>query len=186
MGLAARAVATGLMPNRRIDTCRVPPLLTAGPLAALTALMLWSGAPRSAALDLSGAAPYDREAASFARCGMGSRAACVIDGDTFWYRGEKIRVADINTPEASEPRCAAEAALAEHATARLMALLNAGAFSLEAADRSHDRYGRRLAVVTRGGESLGDALIAEGLAEQWRGHRREWCRAPGSHEGDTS
>lgn len=118
----------------------------------------------------------DREAARFAACGSGSRENCVVDGDTFWYRGEKIRIADINAPEVSEPQCPAEAALGARATRRLGELLNAGPFTL-AADptRTHDKYGRALFTVTRGGASLGDTLVAEGLAEEWRGWRRGWC-----------
>jgi len=118
----------------------------------------------------------DTERASFGSCGAGaSRQACVVDGDTFWYRGEKIRVADINTPETSRPKCAAEAALGARATARFAELMNAGAFTLEPVDRSHDKYGRALFVVMRGGESVGGVLVAEGLAEEWQGYRREWC-----------
>lgn len=118
----------------------------------------------------------DREQASFAKCGaFTSREACVVDGDTFWYRGAKIRVADINTPETSDPECAAEAELGARATARFTQLLNAGAFSLEPVDRAGDNYGRALFVVTRGGESVGAALVREGLAENWQGYRREWC-----------
>ena len=29
----------------------------------------------------------------------------MIDGDTIWLNGDKIRIADINTPETSEPAC---------------------------------------------------------------------------------
>ena len=118
----------------------------------------------------------DRERASFAKCGpFASRQACVIDGDTFWYRGTKIRVADINTPETSDPKCAAEAELGARATRRFAELMSAGAFTLDPIDRSHDKYGRALFVVTRGGESVGGVLVAEGLAEEWQGYRREWC-----------
>jgi endonuclease YncB( thermonuclease family) len=99
----------------------------------------------------------------------------VVDGDTIWYRGAKIRLADINTPETGEPGCAREADLGAAAAARLTELLNVGPFSLEPADRDHDRYGRALRVISRGGESLGDRLTAEGLAEPWRGYRGDWC-----------
>jgi endonuclease YncB( thermonuclease family) len=34
----------------------------------------------------------------FAVCGL-IRHTCVIDGDTIWLEGVKIRVADIDTPE---------------------------------------------------------------------------------------
>ncbi|WP_305097881.1 thermonuclease family protein [Croceibacterium aestuarii] len=123
----------------------------------------------------------DRERARFGLCNGRGRAGgnCVIDGDTFWYAGEKIRVADINAPEVGSPGCPREAALGAQATTRFLALLNAGPFTLAAnADgtgRERDKYGRALRIVTRGGRSLGGTLVAEGLAEEWRGYRRDWC-----------
>jgi micrococcal nuclease len=120
------------------------------------------------------AAP-DSESARFDACGRAERINCVVDGDTFWYAGEKIRIADINTPEVSEPRCAREAQLGAAAAARLQALLNAGAFTLESVDRDRDAYGRLLRTVTRQGESVGAVLVREGLAEEWRGRRSGWC-----------
>ena len=118
-------------------------------------------------------------AARFALCGTGPRIDCVVDGDTFWLAGEKIRIADINAPETHGPACAYEAALGAAATARLIALLNAGSFALapnkEGSGRDRDRYGRLLRVVERGGASVGAALVREGLAERWTGRRRTWC-----------
>lgn len=154
------------------------PILWALPLAvgAGVFLALPGAGDRSASAAIPLQSGSDTERASFAKCGpFAGRQACVIDGDTFWYRGEKIRIADINTPETSDPQCPAEAELGARATARLTQLLNAGAFSLEPADRTHDQYGRTLFVVTRGGASVGDTLVREGLAEEWRGWRREWC-----------
>ena len=119
----------------------------------------------------------DRESASFARCRGPVRITCVVDGDTFWYRGEKIRIADINTPEVSEPGCAAEARLGEQATLRLVELLNDGPFALDSIDRNRDRYGRLLRTVSRKGGSLGEVLVREGLAERWQGRRGDWCPA---------
>jgi endonuclease YncB( thermonuclease family) len=129
---------------------------------------------------IAGPAPAaDREAAHFGRCAGAHRVTCVVDGDTFWYLGAKVRLADINAPEVSKPGCAREAALGERATLRLTALLNAGPFTLAAnADgtgRDRDRYGRLLRTVTRGGASIGGALVGEGLAESWTGRRRNWC-----------
>lgn len=105
-----------------------------------------------------------------------ARADRVIDGDTFVARGERIRVADIDTPE-REGRCAYETRLAARATARMRALLAAGPFELHpiASGRDEDRYGRKLRIVTRGGRSLGDQLVAEGLARTWSGRREPWC-----------
>jgi micrococcal nuclease len=121
------------------------------------------------------AAEPDRESARFETCGRGERINCVVDGDTFWYAGEKIRVADINTPEVSEPQCAREAQLGAAATARLQALLNEGAFTLGSVGRDRDPYGRLLRTVTRDGTSVGAVLVREGLAEEWRGRRSGWC-----------
>ena len=75
---------------------------------------------------------------SFALCAGSVRIDCVVDGDTFWLGGTKIRIADINTPEVSSPNCAAEAALGRRATTRLRELLSAGSFQLQAVDRDED------------------------------------------------
>lgn len=113
--------------------------------------------------------------ASFARCGR-DRRTCVVDGDTFWLDGVKIRIADMDTPEISQPRCEQELLLGERATERLIALLNDGPFELKTVgDRDADRYGRKLRVVYRNGRSLGELLVAEGLAHEWRGRREPWC-----------
>ena len=121
-------------------------------------------------------AASDTEAAHFGPCTAAARVTCVVDGDTFWYRGAKIRVADINTPETHQPACPREAALGHAAAARLAELLNAGPFTLAPwPERDRDRYGRLLRNVTRYGESLGDTLVREGLAEEWTGSRRSWC-----------
>ncbi len=100
---------------------------------------------------------------------------CIVDGDTFWFEGEKIRIADIDTPELSPPRCEAERIKGEAAKVRLLALLNAGKFSLSAGLRDEDKYGRKLRTVTRAGHSLGDTLVNEGLARRWDGARHGWC-----------
>lgn len=155
------------------------------PLSAFTAVLLMpvSGGPEEAAA--SGARPGeaaaasggDRESARFSLCSGPVRVTCVVDGDTIWYRGEKIRIADLDTPEVSNPGCANEAMMGRRATQRLVTLLNAGPFSLEPnpEGRSQDKYGRTLKLVTRGGASLGEVLVREGLAEQWGGVRRAWC-----------
>jgi endonuclease YncB( thermonuclease family) len=114
-------------------------------------------------------------AAAFALCAEGPRTTCVVDGDTFWLNGEKVRIADINAPETHSAACPAEQALGDRATRRLIALLNAGPFTLEIAGRAEDRYGRQLRVVRRGGRSLGGQLVQEGLAETWKGKRSDWC-----------
>lgn len=104
----------------------------------------------------------------------GLAAVSVIDGDTFRYNGETIRIADIDTPEV-RGRCPYETELAARATQRMRSLLLEGPFELERISRDEDRYGRKLRVVTRDGRSLGDQLVAEGLARTWSGRREPWC-----------
>lgn len=112
----------------------------------------------------------------FSACSDGPRVTCVVDGDTLWLDRIKIRIADIDTPEVTAPRCAGEETKGKRATARLIELLNAGPFEMRAlADRDEDLYGRKLRVLYRGGQSLGAALADEGLARKWDGRRRSWC-----------
>lgn len=101
----------------------------------------------------------------------------MVDGDTIWYRGAKIRIADIDTPEVSRPRCPREAELGRKATIRLQSLLSEAPFRLEPAPsgRQHDRFGRELKVLKRGNASIGALLVREGLARRWGGPRRGWC-----------
>jgi endonuclease YncB( thermonuclease family) len=101
----------------------------------------------------------------------------VVDGDTFLLDGERIRLADIDTPEV-HGRCPFETALAARATARLRTLLAQGPFDLHPlpSGRDRDRYGRQLRIVTRGGRSIGDVMVAEGLARTWSGRREGWCQ----------
>jgi endonuclease YncB( thermonuclease family) len=113
---------------------------------------------------------------SFAMCGRPPHANCVIDGDTFYLGDESIRVADIDTPEVSQPQCLYEGRLGRRATERFQQLLNAGPITLALWDeRDVDQYGRKLRVVMRDGRSLGDTLVAEGLAHRWTGSRQPWC-----------
>ncbi|WP_311269343.1 thermonuclease family protein [Sphingobium sp. WCS2017Hpa-17] len=132
---------------------------------------------RPAMLPRSQPAPVATDSlyADFGYCHNGGGTNCVVDGDTFWFRGEKYRISDIDTPETHGPRCTAEGELGTRATRRLQALMNDGPFSLEVEGRATDRYGRALRVVTRGGQSIGEQLVAEGLARRWDGSRHPWC-----------
>lgn len=117
----------------------------------------------------------DNLVARFTHCGGAARVNCVVDGDTFWFRGEKIRIADIDAPEISEPRCDAERQVGEVASDRLLDMLNDGAFSFATVERDEDRYGRKLRTVWRSDLSLGEQLVGEGLASRWNAPRRNWC-----------
>ena len=55
-------------------------------------------------------------------------------------------------------------------------LLNAGPFTLTPIKCDVDRYGRKLRIVERGGESRGAVLVRHGLARHYGGGKRSpWC-----------
>lgn len=90
--------------------------------------------------------------------------------------GRKIRIADIDTPEVSEPKCSSELALGKRATDRMLELVNEGSFDLRGwTDRDTDRYGRKSRVLIRDGRSLGDIIVSEELARTWSGRQEPWC-----------
>lgn len=101
----------------------------------------------------------------FTLCSFSRRDSCVVDGDTIDYEGRRIKIADIDTPEKTDPKCESERALAMKATYDLLELLNEGTFEVvPIGSRDQDQYGRDLRVLTRAGRSLGDILVSEGLA----------------------
>lgn len=105
----------------------------------------------------------------------------VHDGDTVRLAtGERVRLAGIDTPELP-PRaaCDREARLALEAKARLLDLVRNGRqvtlHRPPAERRNVDRYGRLLRDLRVNGRDAGDILVAEGLAQVWRGRKAEWC-----------
>lgn len=111
------------------------------------------------------------EPSTLAVCAPGPRDNCVVDGDTIWWAGEKIRLADIDTPE-MRGKCRSESERAVRARDRLAVILGPG-FRIHRSGT--DRYGRTLAVLTVNGRSAGDQLVSEGLARTWSGRREGWC-----------
>lgn len=111
---------------------------------------------------------------------------CIVDGDTFWLDGEKMRVARIDAPEL-RGRCRAERRLAIVARDRLAGLLSdVAALPPCNAARIRDqpdclsragvgRYGRTLVSIRVGGADVGDILIGEGLAARYGGGKPDWC-----------
>jgi endonuclease YncB( thermonuclease family) len=145
---------------------------------------LWGARSLAAAVAMAGAvaayALHDTRAPSsqrFGVCGWATRQNCVVDGDTIWYEGLKIRLADIDAPEIRDPKCASEATLGHRAKRRLFELINSGPIEVVRTGRDEDRYRRKLRVVMQNGRSLGEVLVAEGLARRWDGARRSWCDA---------
>lgn len=141
-------------------------LFTGGVIAHLTA----SNAAASSATKLK-----ELPNVEFSRCFMGDKTNCVVDGDTFRFRGKTIRISDINAPATHLPSCQREADLGREASIRLQALLNLGPFELERNGVNEDEDGRKLRVVTRKGLSLGLQLVSEGLARRSGDARRLWC-----------
>lgn len=113
--------------------------------------------------------------AEFGFCHTGGGENCVVDGDTIWLRGEKIRIADIDAPETHDFRCPSEKELGDQATRRLEELLESGTITLQSVDRDTDRYGRKLRIVLVDGESVGETLVSEGLVRRYGSGRQSWC-----------
>lgn len=111
-------------------------------------------------------------AAAMELCSGPERVTCVVDGDTVWIKGEKIRLEGIDAPE-PRGRCYKELIAAAKATERLRVLLTENRFMIERSGK--DRYGRTLARIMIGDRSAGAIMISEGLVRKWRGKRENWC-----------
>lgn len=113
-------------------------------------------------------------------CSGGNRAArkvtCLVDADTLWQRGVKMRLLDIDAPETSGAQCDRELALGKQATQRLRQLMAGGYRILDGGkkDRTSDR--RSLVRITLpDGRDAGKVLIREGLAQPWPNIGNRWC-----------
>lgn len=112
----------------------------------------------------------------FAACSGAQLVNCVVDGDTFWYRAVSYRLSDINAPEIGRPACETERRLGRDAQVALLNALNAGGLIMERRERRDtDQYGRKLRVVLHDGRSVGETLIARGLAQRSDGQKPGWC-----------
>lgn len=113
-------------------------------------------------------------------CKGGDRAArkvtCLIDGDSLWSDGVKMRLLDIDAPETYEAECAEEKAWGDRATERLRELM-AGGYRLENSgekDRTSDRRDL-VRIILPGGRDAGQVLVSEGLAQPWPNRGNRWC-----------
>lgn len=98
----------------------------------------------------------------------GKRYTCVVDGDTVWLEREKMRIAEIDTPELNG-RCQYERVKARGARTRLVQILNTSEVRFERIGK--DRFGRTLVKMPE----VSEQLIREGLARKWSGRRESWC-----------
>ena len=107
----------------------------------------------------------------------------VIDGDTVKVRGtnERVRLDNIDTPEAGErAQCAAERAAAAAATVALRQLISrAGSVEVNRTGRA-DKYGRTIGFIRLDGDDFGRLMIAAGHARAWQGHRQPWRALDGT------
>lgn len=121
-------------------------------------------------------------AQQFDKCVPGKKRSatetCVVDGDTLWLDGVKIRLKDFDTPETQTAICGGvyEISLGHRAKERLIELLNANDWSIEYFGRDSTQERRRLATIRIGGEDVGDILINERLARRWPKGKEWWCR----------
>jgi micrococcal nuclease len=100
----------------------------------------------------------------------------VIDGDTVEYRGERIRIENLDAPEIGErSRCAQERERGYAAKRQAIQLINGGS-RFEIYSRDHiDRFGRTVARLKIDGNDFGAMMIRAGVARPWRGGPSNWC-----------
>lgn len=113
-----------------------------------------------------------RASGTFAFCGRSGLTNCVADGNTFWVKGAKVRIAGIEAPQTEQAKCASERQKGFAAKVRLRDLLNAGAFELGPAAA---QSGTEIRAVHRGGKSIGEQLVSEGLAHASNAGNQPWC-----------
>lgn len=179
----AAAVATGIAIGALLplDRLRPGPEAETGPTSAPTLPETAAPSRRDSPLPLPPVLPEmprseGARVAGFGFCTGRAGDNCVIDGDSFNFRGETVRLAGIDTPEIGGAKCADERARGEAAERRLHALLNAGEVKLvRVGGRDRDRFGRLLRDAEVNGVSVSGQLMAEGHARGWTGSREPWC-----------
>lgn len=110
-------------------------------------------------------------------CRGGKRHTCVVDGDTLWIDGVKLRAHGYDTPETTTSICggASEVELGKAATRRFIEILNTSRIEISPVGRK-GRYGRDLVVIYADGQDVGDILVGEGLARHYPHGQEIWCR----------
>jgi endonuclease YncB( thermonuclease family) len=113
-------------------------------------------------------------------CSGENRAArkvtCVVDGDTIWQNGVKMRLLDIDTPEAFEAQCDRERDLGEKAKLRLQSLMWKGYRLADSGEKDRTSDHRNLVrIILPDGRDAGKVLLREGLAQPWPNRGNIWC-----------
>ncbi|BAV65393.1 hypothetical protein [Sphingobium cloacae] len=111
--------------------------------------------------------------ATFDACSSEARAAaCVVSPREFSYGSTTYHLSDIRTPDAQFPACDAEAQLAGKATRTFIGILNGGAFESLPDPTDSDPAAR---ILMRDGVSIGQIMIAKGVAQPWAPQPYNWC-----------
>jgi endonuclease YncB( thermonuclease family) len=104
------------------------------------------------------------------------KVTCVVDGDTIWQNGVKMRLLEIDTPETFEAQCDREKHLGEKAKLRLHALMSNGYRLADSGTKDQTSDQRNLVhVILPDGRDAGKVLVREGLAQQWPNKGNRWC-----------
>lgn len=123
--------------------------------------------------------------------GQGTPLACLelyaTDGDSITCDGTNMRdmgdgapfVSGYDTPETYRSKCDEELKLGEAAKRRMDELLSIPGIQVIDSGRFHKTSSRRPLVWVKlpSGRSVGNVMIAEGLARKWTpGYKANWCR----------
>jgi len=113
-------------------------------------------------------------------CRGGGRAArhanCVVDGDTLWIDGAKLRLLDIDAPETFQAACPRERKIGTQAKKRLIFLMSQG-YRIEYSGKVDRTAAKRqlVRVILPNGDDAGKVLMREKLAQIWPNRGNVWC-----------
>jgi endonuclease YncB( thermonuclease family) len=113
--------------------------------------------------------------------------ASVIDGDTLDIHGQRIRLFGIDAPESAQLcentagkqwRCGQRAALAlsDHI----------GRSTISCAQKGRDRYGRIVAVCSKGDEDLNSWMVTHGWALAYRHYSKDYVHEEATAKGSSA
>ncbi|WP_257539127.1 nuclease [Sphingobium sp. CFD-1] len=110
---------------------------------------------------------------TFNACSGAARAAaCVVSPREFSYGNTTYHLSDIRTPDGEFPACDVEAQLAGKATRTFIGILNGGAFESLPDPTDSNPTAR---ILMRDGVSIGQIMIAKGVAQPWAPQPYNWC-----------